>query len=77
MASYDFSTNSNVAQTATLQGGKMYYLQAIASKRGGGLSINLNTKMYNSTLNGKTSSMVKTEVQAINIQSKIIQETTV
>ena len=69
--------NSSVSLTRTLQGGQMYYLQAIASKTGGGLTISLNAKMYNSTLNGKTSSMVKTEVQKITVSSTIVQETTV
>ena len=55
----------------------MYYLQAIASAFKGSFYINLNTKMYNSTLNGKVSSMVKSEEQKIDITSTIIQETTV
>ena len=55
----------------------MYYLQAIASAFKGSFYINLNTKLYNSTLNGKVSSMIKTEEQKIDITSTIIQETTV
>jgi hypothetical protein len=54
-----------------------YYLQAIASKINGGLSINLNAKMYNSTLRGTVSSFIKTEKQSVSISSKIIKETTV
>jgi hypothetical protein len=55
----------------------MYYLQAIASLTGGKLNISLNAKMYNSSLNTNTSSMVKTEVQKITVASTIIKETTV
>ena len=55
----------------------MYYLQAIASKAGGNLNINLNTKMYTAYLNTNTSSMIKTEVQKITISSTIIKEETV
>jgi hypothetical protein len=55
----------------------MYYLQAIASLIGGKLNISLNAKMYNSSLNTNTSSMVKTEVQKITVASTIIKETTV
>ena len=54
-----------------------YYLQAIASRSGGFLNIDLNTKMYNSNLNGDTSSLIVTETQIINITSTINQEATV
>ena len=55
----------------------MYYLQAIATTSNGFLKLNLNAKMYNSTLNGKTSAMVKTETQIVDINSVIVQQTTV
>jgi hypothetical protein len=54
-----------------------YYLQVIASTYGGSISIQVNTKMFNSTLNGPTSSMVKTEVQKMTVSSLPIPETTV
>lgn len=52
-------------------------MQAIASRKNGGLMLNVNVKMMNSSLNGKTSSMVKTEIQEIEVQSTIAKETTV
>jgi hypothetical protein len=39
--------------------------------------MDLNAKMFNTNLNGKTSAMVKTEVQEIEIMSTIVPETTV
>ncbi len=77
VASYDPSTNTTVSLTNNLVGGLMYYLQAIASLTGGKLNISLNAKMYNSSLNTNTSSMVKTEVQKITVASTIIKESTV
>jgi hypothetical protein len=77
VASYDPSTNTTVSLTNNLVGGQMYYLKAIASLTGGKLNISLNAKMYNSSLNTNTSSMVKTEVQKITVASTIVKETTV
>ena len=55
-----------------------YYFQVTASRSiYGGISIQLNAKMYNSTLNGVASSMIKTEQQQIWIQSTAIPEATV
>ena len=51
-----------------------YYLEAVSSRQGGGLKLNINTKMYSTTLNGKTSKMVKTEIQEIEISSTVIPE---
>ena len=54
-----------------------YYIEAVASKQGGGLKFDLNVKMFTSTLNGKVSYMVKTEVQEVEISSVIVPESTV
>ncbi len=54
-----------------------YYLQAIASKQSGALKVFVNAKMFNTTLNGKISSRIVTEVQEIEISSVIVPETTV
>ena len=66
-----------MAITKSLEGGKIYYLQAIASSTVGSLKISLNAKMYNTTLNGKMSAMIKTEEQVIEINSTVVQETNV
>ena len=53
-------------------------MQVIASTNNvGSITIQVNTKMFSSTLNGPTSSMVKTEVQQITVSSLPILETTV
>ncbi len=52
-------------------------MEAIASRTNGGLYIDVNTKMLDTTLCGKVSSMVKTEVQEIEIASTVVPETTV
>ena len=53
-------------------------MQVIASTNNvGSIKIQVNTKMFSSTLNGPTSSMVKTEVQQITVSSLPILETTV
>ena len=66
-------TNNKV----TLQASKSYYIKLVASKSGGALTVSANAKMFNSKLNGKISSMVKTEVQEIEISSNVIPEKTV
>jgi hypothetical protein len=63
--------------TVTLQASQRYYVKLVASIQGGLLSASANAKMFDSKLSGKVSSMVKNEVQEIEITSTTIPEKTV
>lgn len=67
----------NISLLNKLKFKKSYFYKLVASKQGGSLTVAANAKMFNSKLNGKISSMVKTEVQEIEITSTIVKETTV
>ena len=76
MAPFNSGTSTKVT-TIALQATKSYYIKVVASKQGGSLKLSVNAKMYNSSLNSKVSSFIKTEVQDIEITSTIVTEKTV
>ena len=51
-----------------------YYLEAVASKNGGLLSLDINAKILNTDLTDKLSSNIQNEIQEIDINSTVSLE---
>ena len=51
-----------------------YYLEAVASRNGGLLSLDINAKILNTDLTDKLSSNIQNEIQEIDINSTVSLE---